>query len=188
MRGSFASMDGFLSGLKMSVVSGPFTPVDLPRLTQLINKTNQFNPTTRRYNGEEIAEIAASPEYTTLQFRLLDRFGDNGLVSAMILRPGPGQPDVLEIESWVMSCRVFGRQLEIEAMNIAVETARRRGARSIRADYIPTTKNGVVAELYSSLGFRRVHETPPVPGATRWSLSVAECAAGTTHIDRVKAA
>ena len=76
----------------------------------------------------------------TLQFRLLDRVGDNGLVSTMILRPTPAGDDVLEIENWVMSCRVFGRELEFEAMNIAVEAARARGVRALVADYIPTRK------------------------------------------------
>ncbi len=122
--GSAESMEGFLRGLKMSVLYGPFTPVDHARVVQLINKTNQFNTTTRRYASEEVEHIASQPEALTLQFRLLDRVGDNGLVSTMILRPTPDDEDVLEIENWVMSCRVFGRQLEFEAMNIAVDAAR----------------------------------------------------------------
>jgi FkbH-like protein len=81
------SMDDFLRGLKMSVVHGPFTPIDLARVVQLINKTNQFNTTTRRYTSEVVASIVGSATAVTLQFRLLDRFGDNDLVSAMILRP-----------------------------------------------------------------------------------------------------
>jgi FkbH-like protein len=185
---SSESMDDFLDGLKMSVVYGSIAAVDLARVTQLINKTNQFNPTTRRYTVEGLAALAAAPEIVTLQFRLLDRFGDNGLVSVLILRPDLERPDVLEIDSWVMSCRVFGRQLEFEAMNIAVETARRRGARVFRADYIPTTKNGVIAELYSSLGFTRVDGTPPANGATQWSLSLTGYVARETHIDRAKGA
>jgi FkbH-like protein len=182
------SMDSFLRGLKMSVVSGPFMPVDLARVTQLINKTNQFNPTTRRYTAEEIAALAVAPKAITLQFRLLDRFGDNGLVSAMILRPDPGQSNALVIDSWVMSCRVFGRQLELQAMNIAVETARLRGARAIYADYIPTKKNGVIVDLYLSLGFNRVNGPSPSEGATRWALDVAEYVTRQTYIGRSGAA
>src|SRR5208283_4492175 len=140
--GSAESMDEFLRGLNMSVVFGPFTEVDHARVVQLVNKTNQFNTTTRRYTSEEVAHIMSLPEAVTLKFRLLDRVGDNGLVSAMILRPTPDDEDVLEIENWVMSCRVFGRQLEFEAMNIAVEAARARGARALIANYIPTAKNG----------------------------------------------
>ena len=183
--GSSESMGDFLRGLRMSVVFGSVTTVDLARVTQLINKTNQFNPTTRRYTAEELAAIAAAPEVVTLKFRLLDRFGDNGLISVLILRPELGQADVLEIESWVMSCRVFGRDLEFEAMNIAVEIARRRGARAFRANYIPTAKNGVISNLYPSLGFTRVNPAPPADGAIRWSLDLTEYVDRKTHIVRL---
>src|SRR5262249_18224723 len=155
-----------LRGLSMSVVFGPFMPTDLGRITQLINKTNQFNTTTRRYTAEEVAGFAAAGESVTLQFRLIDKFGDNGLVSAMILCRNPEERDVLAIDNWVMSCRVFGRQLEFEAMNIAVEEARRRGARAIRAEYIPTSKNQVINELYPSLGFAPMTDPAPTNGAT----------------------
>src|SRR5207244_13069577 len=98
--GSSESVDDFLRGLRMSVVFGPVKAVDLSRVTQLINKTNQFNPTTRRYTAEEVEAIAAAPEMISLQFRLLDRFGDNGLISILILRPEPEQADVLQIATW----------------------------------------------------------------------------------------
>jgi predicted enzyme involved in methoxymalonyl-ACP biosynthesis len=83
-----------------------------------------------------------------------------------------------------MSCRVFGRQLEFEAMNIAVDAARRRGVRAFRADYVPTAKNRVVSELYAKLGFTRIDETIPMNGATRWSLNLAEYVSCETHIAR----
>src|SRR5271168_1779515 len=136
--GSAESMEDFLRGLAMTAVYGPFTAVDHARVVQLVNKTNQFNTTTRRYAGDEIARIMEEPDAVTLQFRLLDRVGDNGLVSTMILRPTPDDDEALEIENWVMSCRVFGRELEFESMNIAVEAAKERGARALVADYIPT--------------------------------------------------
>jgi FkbH-like protein len=185
---SAQSMDDFLRGLKMSIMFGPFTNVDHPRVVQLINKTNQFNTTTRRYTSEEIANLTKQPNALTLQFRLLDRFGDNGLVSAMILRPSSGQEDVLEIENWVMSCRVFGRQLEFEAMNIAVESARQRGARALIADYIATSKNNVISGLYPSLGFAAVNETAPTNGATRWFLNLANYVVRDSQIMRAGAA
>jgi len=181
---SAQSMDEFLRGLKMSVRFGPFTAVDQPRVVQLINKTNQFNTTTRRYTSEEIAILTNLHSALTLQFRLLDRIGDNGLVSAMILRPTPEDEDVLEIENWVMSCRVFGRQLEHEAMNIAVEAARQRGARALVAEYIATSKNNVISALYSSLGFAAANQTVSTSGATRWFLDLADYVTQNTHIVR----
>jgi FkbH-like protein len=173
LRGSAESMDEFLHGLKMSVLFGPFTAVDHARVVQLINKTNQFNTTTRRYTSEEITYITRLPDALTLQFRLLDRIGDNGLASTMILRPTPEEEDVLEIENWVMSCRVFGRQLEFEAMNIAVEAARERGVRAFIADYIATPKNNVISSLYPSLGFSAFDQMVPTSGTTRWFLNLA---------------
>jgi FkbH-like protein len=186
--GSAQSIDEFLRGLKMSVRFGPFTAVDHARIVQLINKTNQFNTTTRRYTSEEIADVTDLPNALTLQFRLLDRIGDNGLVSTMILRPTPDHKDILEIENWVMSCRVFGRQLEFEAMNIAVEAVRQRGARALIADYIATSKNGVIKALYPNLGFTAVDQTTTSNGATRWYLSVADYVRRDTHIVRAGAA
>ena len=151
--GSAQSMEDFLRSLDMSVVCGPFTPVDHARIVQLFNKTNQFNATTRRYTSEDIAHLSEGA--LTLQFRLLDRIGDNGLVSAMILLPASDEEKALKIDNWVMSCRVFGRQLEFEAMNIAVETARQAGMKRLVADYIATPKNGVISELYPNPGLCR---------------------------------
>ncbi len=179
---SAQSMDDFLRGLEMSVVFGPFTAVDHARIVQLINKTNQFNTTTRRYTSEEIADLLNLPSALTLQFRLLDRIGDNGLVSTMILRPTSEDEGVLELENWVMSCRVFGRQLEFEAMNIAVEAARRRGATAFIADYIATPKNHVISTLYQSLGFAAVNGS-----ATRWFLDLEGYMALNTQIARAGA-
>ena len=183
--GSSESVDEFLRGLRMSVVFGPVKAVDLSRVTQLINKTNQFNPTTRRYTAEEVEAIVAAPEMISLQFRLLDRFGDNGLISILILRPDPEQADVLHIDTWVMSCRVFGRELEFEAMNIAVEAARRRGVRAFRANYIPTKKNAVIRDLYPRLGFSRANAETPADGTIQWHLNLTEYVGRKTHIDRL---
>jgi FkbH-like protein len=177
-------LDEFLRNLQMSVVFGPFAGADLVRITQLFNKTNQFNTTTKRYSAEEIARFASAGDTMTLQFRLLDKYGDNGLISAMILRPDMNQPEVFEIDNWVMSCRVFGRQLEFEAMNIAVDEARRRGGKALRASYIPTPKNGVIKQLYSNLGFSLLSDKKLYDGGTCWFLDLAKYVARSTHISR----
>jgi FkbH-like protein len=171
---SAQSMHEFLQGLEMSVAFGPFATVDQARVLQLFNKTNQFNATSRRYTSEEITHLADLPDILTLQFRLLDRIGDNGLVSAMILRPTPDDESVLEIDNWVMSCRVFGRRLEFEAMNIAVEAARQRGATAFVANYIATPKNNVISTLYPSLGFTALGEHDATNRVMRWFLDLAD--------------
>jgi FkbH-like protein len=181
LRGSAASLDDYLQALDMQMECGAFAPVDLARVTQLINKTNQFNTTTRRYTADEVSRLAAAPGHVTLQFRLRDRFGDNGLVSAMILVPDPARPDVLVVDTWVMSCRVFGRQLECAAMNVAIDEARRAGAVALRADYLPTKKNRDIAGLFPGLGFTPL--APPSPdGASSWSIAVDEYVPKQTHI------
>ena len=184
MLGSSENMDAFLRGLGMSVAFGPVRTVDLSRVTQLINKTNQFNPTTRRYTPEQMEAIAASPDSVCLRFRLVDKFGDNGLISVLILRPDSAQADVMEVDTWVMSCRVFGRELEFEAMNIAVEAARSRGARALRASYIPTKKNGVISDLYPRLGFKAEDAKASADGALQWRLNLADYVVRKTHIER----
>jgi FkbH-like protein len=181
---SWQTMDDFLRGLRMSVVYGPFTTVDHARIVQLFSKTNQFNATTRRYTSEEITRLAGLPNVLTLQFRLLDRIGDNGLVSAMILRPDAVNERLLEIDNWVMSCRVFGRQLEFEAMNIAVETAHHFGIEGFVASYIPTPKNSVISALYPTLGFTAVTDPDFANGTTRWFLNLADYVTHQSHIAR----
>jgi len=182
---SSESLDDFLRGLEMSAEYGPVQPVDLVRVSQLINKTNQFNPTTRRRTVDDVAAFVASDRAVALQFRLVDRFGDNGLVSVMLLRPEAPGSEVFDIDTWVMSCRVFGRQLEFEAINAAVHAARAVGARTLRAEYIPTAKNGVVAELYSALGFSKVTDDGLVADRTQWSLRLEDYRDLGTHIARV---
>jgi FkbH-like protein len=171
-------IDEFLGALAMTVEFGPVNALNLARVTQLINKTNQFNTTTIRRTEAEVAALAADPRGLALQFRLLDRFGDNGIVSVMLLEPAG---DALELVNWVMSCRVFGRQLEDEALNILADLARDRGVAAIRARLVPTPKNGVIAELFPRLGFRP-------DGEGRWTLTLEAHAARPTRISRKEAA
>jgi predicted enzyme involved in methoxymalonyl-ACP biosynthesis len=102
----------------------------------------------------------------------------------MILLQVPDDPDVREIDTWVMSCRVFGRQLEFEAMNIAVEFARGHGVRKLRADYLPTEKNVIVSDLYGTLGFSRQPEPDSEQTASRWLLDIDAYAPRQTFITR----
>lgn len=177
------SLDDFLKSLDMVVTSGPFRSIDLQRITQLVNKTNQFNTTTRRRSLEELRSIGAEPTNLTLQFRLADRFGDNGLVSAVILRPAKDEPRTMDIDSWVMSCRVFGRELEAEIMNCIVAAARSRTISHLTASYIPTKRNAVIKELYPRLGFAPgTTVDSDLCGQTRWTLDLGAYMKHETHI------
>ncbi|ONH55425.1 methoxymalonyl-ACP biosynthesis protein FkbH [Frankia sp. CcI49] len=145
-------LSAFLRDLDMTATVVSVDELTLPRVTQLINKTNQFNVTTRRRGEAEVRALAADPDVLALCVRLADRFGDHGLVGVLIARiSGP----VLDIDTWLLSCRVIGRTLEDEMLGLLIETGRRRGAHILRGTYHPSPKNGHVADLYPRLGFER---------------------------------
>jgi FkbH-like protein len=180
LRSSAQSIEEFRRGLGMIMQYGPFMQVDLARVGQLINKTNQFNVSVRRYTQQEIEAIAQDDGCLTLQFRLNDRFGDNGLIAAMICRPGADA--LLQLETWVMSCRVFGRDVEMEIMNAAVDAARSRGFQIIEANYVQTPKNGLIRDLLPRLGFTET-ESPAQRGNTsRWNLHLPDYVRQNTFI------
>lgn len=147
---SFADYDAYLRSLAMWAEIGPFRADQMERVTQLINKTNQFNLTTRRYTQAEVESCAAGEDYITLSGKLYDKFGDNGITSALIAhRSG----DVLDIQLWVMSCRVFKRQLELAMFDALVKAAQALGVRQITGRFIPTAKNLLVRDFYATIGF-----------------------------------
>lgn len=148
---SFRDYGEFLSALEMTADIGPFQPVYLERISQLINKTNQFNLTTRRYTAAEVEAIAQNSTFITLYGRLSDRFGDNGLVSVLI---GQVLGDTVQIDLWLMSCRVLNREMEFAMFDALVQQCQMRGIRKIVGIYIPSKKNSLVGGHYASLSFR----------------------------------
>jgi FkbH-like protein len=146
------NLEDFLSSLDMSATVGQFDDPNLPRITQLVNKTNQFNLTTRRYTEEQLRALAQHPEYCTRWIRLRDRFGDNGLIGVLLAHEDPTR-DGLEIDLWLMSCRVLGRRIEELMLAELLVAAKARGLPRLVGRYIPTPKNGMVRDLYPRLGF-----------------------------------
>ena len=163
-------MEGYLRSLEMEAVWDRFDTVGLPRIVQLINKTNQFNLTTQRVNEEEIASLVGDPAALTLQIRLLDRFGDNGVIAIVsgLFEPAAS---VIRLNIWLMSCRVLGRGMEEETLNLVAAEAMRLGATGLIGEYRPTAKNGMVREHYRKLGFAFVDEGPD--GRTNWALDLS---------------
>ena len=162
-------MDGYLSSLEMEAVWDRFDHVGLPRIVQLINKTNQFNLTTRRINETEVSSFINDSTAMTLQIRLLDRFGDNGIVAIVAGRFDP-ETKIIRLQTWLMSCRVLGRGMEEETLNLIAAEATRLGAVTLLGDYLPTAKNGMVRDHYERLGFSLVGEAPG--GGTSWKLDL----------------
>ena len=154
LRAKSADFSAYLRDLGLELVWRRFDKVGLSRVVQLINRTNQFNLTTRRYTEEDILEVMRDEKALGLQFRLLDRFGDNGTIAIVIGRLLDGAD--LMIDTWLMSCRVLGRQVQEATLHVVVDEAKRLGARRILGEYRPTAKNGIVKNHYAKLGFSTI--------------------------------
>jgi FkbH-like protein len=159
--------DDYLRSLEMTLSIAPFDAAGRKRIAQLIAKSNQFNLTTRRYGEAEVAALQSSPDAVTLQARLTDIFGDNGMISAVICRQ---QDRRWEIDSWIMSCRVLGRRVEETILQYLVQLARAAGITDLIGRYIPTAKNGLVRDHFAKLGFTRIDLQPG--GESSWRLAV----------------
>ncbi len=147
---AFRDYGEFLASLEMTAEIAPFSSLYLERITQLINKTNQFNLTTKRYTSAEVEVMAQDPKFVTLYGRLSDRFGDNGLVSVLV---GRIVGTSLEMDLWLMSCRVLNREMELAMFDALTEQCQARGVHTIVGVFIPSKKNKMVADHYLKLGF-----------------------------------
>jgi FkbH-like protein len=147
---SVTDMDSYLESLAMEASISEFTTMDVPRLAQLINKSNQFNLTTHRRTEADLLALMANPDYTGFSVRLKDRFGDHGLISIVI---GHKSGDTMKIDTWLMSCRVLKRQVEETVLNELVRLALSRGCARLEGVYLPTAKNEMVRDFYARMGF-----------------------------------
>jgi FkbH-like protein len=161
-------VEAYLASLDMAITFQPFDATGRARIVQLINKSNQYNLTTRRYTDPQVIEAEKDPEVFTLQVRLADTFGDNGMISVVICRPGAvGE---WEIDTWLMSCRVLGRKVEHMVLREILDRARASGVRKLVGTYKPSGRNEIALGHYSRLGFTKVNEEEY--GLTRWELLV----------------
>lgn len=151
---SSVDMESYLRSLEMVGTFREFNPIDLPRVAQLINKSNQFNLTTKRRSETELSGLISDPRYSGFSMRLSDRFGDHGLISVVICNLDDNR--TLNIDTWLMSCRVLKRQVEEQVLNWIVSMAKERGCVRITGTYIPTAKNAMVRDLYPNLGFQEL--------------------------------
>jgi FkbH-like protein len=176
---NYADVNDYLVGLDMTAAFERFDEYHMPRIGQLVQRTNQFNLTTIRHSVGELNAYAKDPHvfpyYTTLE----DKFGDNGLVSVVI---GSRDGDSLDIVTWLMSCRVMSRRLEEFVLDQLVEVARGAGVLVIRGRYSPTKKNRLVADHYEKLGFRQIDTE--TDGTTVWELDVNDHTPSSAPIKR----
>lgn len=169
LEASFDNYGDYLKSLEMKGTVKGFEPIYMERIAQLSNKSNQFNLTTRRYTRAEIEEIAGSDEYIDIYGKLEDKFGDNGVVSVVI---GHKNGDVLDMDLWIMSCRVLKRDMEYAMMDELVNKAKKAGIRTIRGYYYPTAKNKMVRDFYAQMGFTLIKEDDE--GNRTWEFTVED--------------
>ena len=151
---TFTNEADFLKSLNMvSVVSG-FTKFNTPRVAQLSQRSNQFNLRTIRYTDADIEALANDPNVIDLSFTLEDKFGDNGLIAVIIMKPL--DKETLFVDTWFMSCRVLKRGMENFTLNTMVEKAKTAGYKKIVGEYLPTAKNKMVENHYTGLGFTKL--------------------------------
>jgi len=167
---NFLNYGDFLKSLSMQAEIQGFVPLYLDRITQLINKTNQFNLTAKRYNYSEIERIAGGNNYITLYGKLVDKFGDNGVVSVIIASCDAASR--LHIDLWLMSCRIIKRDMEYAMFDALVEKAKERGIKEIIGYYCKSEKNHIVSEYYPEIGFEVLFKDKN--GDSSWKYVIPE--------------
>jgi len=164
---AFENYDDYLESLDMKGYIKAFDDIYLQRITQLTNKSNQFNLTTRRFTKPEIEKISIDDAFITLYGKLTDKFGDNGIVSVVI---GKKDERILHIDLWLMSCRVLKRNFEHAMLDRLVEEAKKQEIETIKGYYYKTAKNAMVKEFYATMGFEKTAQNQE---DTIWQLDVA---------------
>jgi FkbH-like protein len=171
--------DDYLKSLKMTLTVSRFDSIGRGRIVQLINKSNQFNLTSRRYNERDVQLFEGDPSaFLCWQARLDDAFGQHGIISVLIVRKSS---IVWTIDTWLMSCRVLTRGVEEALMNILMDEARAAGIGSVVGEYVPTPRNALVADLYSRMGFTLIATDPS--GTLRFSANPATFTATTRFLE-----
>jgi FkbH-like protein len=163
----FTNITDYLVSLGMEIRLERFNAFNLPRIAQLAQRSNQFNLMTRRYGEAACEAMMNDRSLAPLTLKLADKFGDYGLISIVILKPA-GQD--LEIDEYLMSCRILQRGVESFAMNNIFAYAARHGAKRVVGYYIPTAKNEMVKDFFKSFGFEKISQDGA--GASKWALAV----------------
>ncbi len=163
-----SSIEEFYYSLQMKADIAQASPLTLPRIAQLTQKTNQFNLTTRRYSDQQLFQLMQDPSIRILSLRLADRFGDSGIIGVAITRTAG---DTCEIDTFLLSCRAIGRTVETALLACLAEQARRGDAKQLTGCYIPTKKNAPARDFYPRHGFTLITEQQ---GSSLWSFDLTQ--------------
>ncbi len=163
---TFQSKEDFFRYLEQEAELEAVSELTLARVSQLSQKTNQFNLTTRRYSEAQIAEMSSQPEWQIFSIKVRDRFGDHGLVGVAITHD---QGEQCEIDTFLLSCRVIGRTVETALLAHLAESAARRGRKQLVGWFLPTKKNAPARDFYEQHGFERQESNG---AGSRWALDL----------------
>jgi FkbH-like protein len=157
LKESVSSLEEYYSSLHTKLTFHVNAEDQVERLSQLCQKTNQFNLTSKRYTDADVAAFMKSDESPIFSVEVEDRFGNSGLVGEAICKKISS--DDWEIDTFLMSCRVLGRTIENAFLNFIVEQIASRKAKKIFATFVPTKKNGSVEDFYDKNGFKLLSST-----------------------------
>ncbi|MEO5331937.1 MAG: HAD-IIIC family phosphatase [Magnetococcus sp. YQC-5] len=163
------SLTEFYWSLGMRVDLSRATPATLSRTAQLTQKTNQFNLTTYRYTEEEVARRMADPDWLVMTVQVTDRFGDNGIVGVMMAKR-LARENKLDVDTFLLSCRVIGRTVETAMLACLCEQARDMGLNGILGRVIPSAKNAPSQMMYQNHGFTKQSDTSSAATEAQTSL------------------
>ena len=147
-RAKFSSLADYLTNLNMKLHYEEFSENNMERIGELINKSNQFNLTTHRYTKEKLSEMAKTHWISCVN--VADKFGDLGICGVCIVKC---QTNIAEVDTFLLSCRVLGRDIEFSYMKYIEQILRKRNIKHIKSYYIPTAKNMKVEFFYEKCGF-----------------------------------
>ncbi len=168
-KSTFADHKDFLRSLEMQVEIKPAESFTIPRISQLTNRTNQFNLTTRRYTETDIKKMTESSDYYVCSIKSKDKLGDNGVVGVAILRI---INEEAYIDTFLMSCRILGRSIEEALLIHIINKTKELGVKSLIGEYIPSKKNIQTKDFYKSRGFSAYGQKGELE---LWSTRIERC-------------
>jgi FkbH-like protein len=152
---SITNMDDYLQSLDMIAKIEEISEINIERVAQLTQRSNQFNLRTKRYTSADIKNICSKPNHLIATVEMADKFGNYGLISVVIVEINE---HVANIDTWIMSCRVLKRNVEHALMNYLVDRLTNNNIQKIEGEYIPTEKNVLVANLLPELGMNKTED------------------------------
>lgn len=154
----FTSTEEYIQSLEIKVDMKLNDLDNLSRLAQLTQKTNQFNLTTRRYSETEMEHFLKNKDHYVFSCGVSDKFGESGITVMAIVKPSADEGKHVQIDTFLMSCRVIGRNIETAVMVEIINFLKAKGFTRVTANYFPTAKNNLVVEFYERCGFTLLNQ------------------------------